>query len=271
MIYYTFFEVKLPEVLVTSWSREITNISKIFLFFCIFIFSLSGSFLYLFLSFNWFSGFLIYLFTCLILFYINLSVSVFRFSLGSFTFCLLSFCGYNWSIFGFNSFFLFFLLFSFFFSRFFFLFFCQSFFVLYGLLSFIFTEKITNSNLSFIIASKAVHTSRFQQSNWMMFSSSHLNDMITFMRIQISNSLCICNRIFVAKTKLSVIIHAPGEYLICVIDIERMEPSTEYILSIFSVSLFNFEGLFVLVSGFEFAANFTWFSITPSVYLFAFS
>ena len=185
MINCTFFKVKLPKVFITSWSGEVTDISEIFLFFTLFIFSLGVCFLYLFLTFNWFSGLFILscLFTSLILFCINLCISIFRFCLGSFTFLILCYFRDNWSIFGFNSFFLFFFFLKFFFSRFLFLFFCQFFFILYGLLSFIITEKITNSNLSFIIATKAVYASWFQQSNRMMFTSCHLNNMITLMRI----------------------------------------------------------------------------------------
>ena len=104
-----------------------------------------------------------------------------------------------------------------------------------------------------------------------MLASRHLDNMVTLVWIQISYSLSICDRIFMTEAKLSMVVHAPGEDLVGVIYVERVEPSSEDILGVFRIGLLDFEGLLALVSGLELSANLSRVSITPRIHFLALS
>lgn len=132
------------------------------------------------------------------------------------------------------------------------------------------TVNIADSDLAFVIATKAVNATTFEENHSMMLSSNDLNDMISLMRIQVLNLLGICNRLSVAEPELPMVVHSPCIYLVGLVQVERVVSSTENIFCILSTCLLDLKRLFLLISCFEFAPNFARLCIAPSIHFLTF-
>lgn len=190
------FESKVPKELISSWTSKVANSTKIFLLGILSLFNWLAA-LY---SLPWL---LCELFLYLLLI-IWLLLTFNLIGIGVTFFIIIGL------FFVFHGFLLLLLLFS---SLF--LFFLQSF--VFGFLCSVLAVDVANSNLTFIVSSKAVNTARLEEHNCVMLSTYNLNDMVSLVRIEVLNFLCISNRLFVTKTKLSVIIHAPCINLVRII------------------------------------------------------
>lgn len=104
-----------------------------------------------------------------------------------------------------------------------------------------------------------------------MLSASNLNDMVTFVRIQILDLLRICLRLFVSEAQLTVIIHSPRVDLVRIVEVEGVEAAGEHILGVLCVRLLDLERLFVLVPSLQLPTNFSGVGISPGIHLLALS
>lgn len=105
------------------------------------------------------------------------------------------------------------------------------------LLTPILAEEIAYANLTFIVATPAVDTPTFGECDCMMLTTSNLGGFLRFCRPD--DFVWCTNVLFVAYTKLAMVVEAPSKELSLLIEIKRCMTATKDIHGLFGANLLN--------------------------------
>lgn len=146
------------------------------------------------------------------------------------------------------------------FSLFLLLFFCCLLFLktlFFGLLAFEITKEVANTNLAFVISTKAVDASGFPQDDRVVLAADNLDHVVLHVWVQVLNFLGDGDRLLVTQTQLTVVVHAPRVDLASVVQVERVIAAAKDVFGVLGASFLNLERLLLLQSGLNFASKFS--------------
>ncbi len=103
----------------------------------------------------------------------------------------------------------------------------------------------------------------------MVLASRHFNDVVSLEGVELLDARRIGRDEFVADAELAVVVHAPGEDVVLVVDVERMVVSAENISSIFGGNLLHLHRVVFLVPRVQHSPELAGISIAPGEHLAA--
>ena len=99
----------------------------------------------------------------------------------------------------------------------------------------------------------------------MMLSTSYLDDIVTFDGVKILNPLGHRGDKLVRDSQLTPVVKSPSEYLVLVVDVERVLVATENIYRIFGANFLDLQCLLIFVSCVQHSTDLAGLCVSPSV------